>query len=809
MPSDYTRLMRTLRYAHDSTTAAKRILTVEQNRRAQGTNSTREICEISAQAHLILGDVPDAIRLYYEAAEIAGLGSPKHIKLLHTMTDAFAINQLVPDGIAFLDQVPKWNSDDEDTLSFVLSLYRELYLYQYSSRSHHMALPSPPPLPPSSHAPIKYLTDKPLPPHTNHALKTLSTLENHADRTELLCVFSKTVAGMLIWADRTEIVSPLIRSLVESGNIDEAARVLHLVKQRGMELDMERIRQHLLRSYGTCVDKKQLEQSITRWDALTIQQPGTASSSALPSSSPSSLTNNISQVQQVYSDLVQRCIREGDLNGAMGTAQFMSKHNWRLQGVDPHQLTSLTVNYGQSTDYPAYLDVRYIFGGSLDPDLHTYRRLIYAACRRSDLFTALTLFKQIQARHKHWKLDTSFYNAIISTAAATKQVRLAERTFASMLENGVRPDYFSFHGLLNGYARTGDLEAAILMPQHMVDLKLNPTTRTFNLVMKAYLGSRMDLSTSQKLLKVMQGSGEKAVPPDLVTFNQLLEGYRRVGNTTWFDAYFDRYFGNEDPPAVAAAASGADHSRNASDLAEPYSSHQRGDDNEDIDYAAEPTYKEQRRGSGSLADHSTIPPKEIRPEKTDDRTLLIQLKHSLLLPSVDLTTVQELWRAIEPRMQPVSSASLPTAPSWDSVGEDQYPEEFSRNPPPSSAASDGSHVVPPTYVPFERYLAPVWKPATDQDYFRFSTITLFRSAFQSRGYLGGVKQMDRLLAALFPNHPLGQEVQRKKTIRWIRRVIKNSDGDRSSSSSKSQSGDKDKDKSMDKGKSKGKGRQER
>ncbi|KAF8938835.1 hypothetical protein BGZ58_000068 [Dissophora ornata] len=727
---DYTRLMRTLRYGYDATLAATRIVEVERDSRNQGIISSWEMCEMAAQAHIILGAIPDSIRFYEEAVKMVKLGSPNHEHLLWSMVDGFAINQMTFDGIAFLDRLPDWDSGDGSGTSLVLSLYKKLYLHQYKSIGQHKTLLRPLPAP-ESQAQILLLTARPLPPVRKHVLRTFRILEKHPERTDLIHVFSKTVSGMLIKSRVMEVLQPLIQSLLISSDFEEATRVLDMMKRHGVEQELDKIRRHLLQSFGTCTNKYSLKSTIEQWDAYTLPHPGS-----------SSLAETASRTQE-YSDILRKYIQENDLTAALGTAKYMSERNWIPQEID-HKLSSFMVNHGRSSDYPTYIEVRYTLGGSLVPDLHTYRRLIYAACRRSDLFSALTLFKLIRTRHPDWKLDVTLYNAIISTAATTGHIQVAEKTFSCMLEDGVQPDHFSFHGLMNGYGEKGDLEAAVMIPEQMIKQKLNPTTRTFNLAIKAYLGSRMDLTTSRKLLQLMQTSGV-AVPPDLVTFNQMLEGYRRVGNTMWFNAYFDEYFG---PPEVAEA---------------------------------EDTLPE----DAPKRVHSKKSKVVVRPESSDDRTLLIQLKHSLLLPNVDLPTVQELWRAIKPKlMSSDPDTDLPTEISQSSSSSEPSPNSSQSLPAespqlPSSAKSDdninaqsSSSSSSSTYVPFNRYLSPVWMPATDRDHFRFSTLTLFRSAFESRGDVTSVKKLDKVLAELFPQHPLGEAVLKKKTIKWIRGFMK-------------------------------------
>ncbi|KAK3820116.1 MAG: hypothetical protein J3Q66DRAFT_336251 [Benniella sp.] len=422
------------------------------------------------------------------------------------------------------------------------------------------------------------------------------------------------------------------------------------------------------------------------------------------------------------------------------------------------------VNHGQSSSYKTFLEVGYTLGGAVTFDLHTYRRLIYAACRRSDLFSALTLFQQVRTRHPDWTLDATFYNAVISTAGATGKLRVAERIFERLLEDGVQPDHYSFHGLLNAYAKKKDLEAALKIPEKMLKCNLHPTTRTFNLVLKAYIMARKDITTGRKLFRVMHLSGQ-AVPPDLVTFNQLLEGYRRVGNMVWFDTFFDQYFG----VVKADEAQSADHGE--LELKDPI--------DRESDSLARERVKTEEMGI-------------VQPKKSDNRTLLIQLRYSLGLPSVDLQTVQELWGMVEPKILPnsVPSSSASIAQPEKSNSDSGSPSAMLSNkdgseyssvaPSDNDNANDGDiqldstqskiarDALPPTHVPFERWLGFAIVPTTDTDYFRFMTMTSFRFAFRSRGDVAGVKKMDQLLAEHFPEHPLGEAIRQRRMVKYNR-----------------------------------------
>ncbi|KAF9127335.1 hypothetical protein BGX30_014836, partial [Mortierella sp. GBA39] len=750
---DYTKLMQIVRHSDGPQLAASRILALQRDMDRNGIEKHRKVMEMLAQAHLVLGSVPEALRLYRETTEMVGEGTLQHKKVVWTMVDGFAANSLEIEGIAFLDGLPTVAISDEER-DFYYTLYQRLcgttesLLRNFGTSATCQCLPR-------SVTSIEQFMRYPSSPRLSSLAGTLYVFRTDDQRRGLVRGFSQMVAGLLVKMGDTRMMTLLLQGLLQECQLLEASRVLELMLRQGLEPELDNIRRHLVCSeFENGADRVNLELVLEEWEAIstlrTKHMPGASSSSDLGSEFLH--MQDVRTIIEGYSNILTDCIREDDLLGALRTTRFMVARGWNeaMNGIDFRRLNSRMVNHGRSETYPDYLQVRYTLGGPSAPDLHTYRRLIYAACRRSDLFSALTLFKQVRTKHPSWTLDTTLYNAIISTAGTTGHIRVAEKTFACLLEDGLAPDHYSFHGLLNGYGHSGDLEAAVLIPQQMVKHKLSPTTKTFNLIMKAYLGSRGDLTTSRKLFQVMQRSG-KAVPPDLVTFNQLLEGYRRSGNLMWFDAYFDRYFGPQDSSTVAsnstwssrggvatADSRQADSKPCAGSIGAPYRPFQQ---------------------LGQKTDSCRAALEIVKPEKTDDKTLLIQLKHSLLLTSIDTAIVWELWHTLHPRLAPVlalgsSFASGVVSGSSPSVGTRMDGTTSETNTTTMTATTPS---VPKTHVPFKKLLGGVSMAATDSDHFRFTALSLFRSAFLSRGETKGVRRVDGLVARLFPDHPTAQK----------------------------------------------------
>ncbi|KAF9963465.1 hypothetical protein BGZ70_007402 [Mortierella alpina] len=744
---DYTTLMRTVRHSQDPKEGAARILTLHEHMNKEGILATRRMIEMGIQAHIVLGSMPEAVRLYHETGRIAGEGSVEQRRVLEAMLDGFNTNRLELEGIAFLDSFPTCSAAGfQPPLNFQ-HLYQRLLSDQRRSLGGMDASSK-------SIAAIKRFLQSPVPPRLLDVRRVLWILGSDSDSPRLVHEFSKRFSGLLVKTADVKAMTPLLQSILSSCHVQEAVRVLDLMLTHGMEPQLEEIRLYLLDNLTkSTTDKEEKQSVIAQWDLVALQRIRQPLKISCLFSNVQHDDLDIETISQ-YMRLVSKCIKKDDIPGALNVASYIYMRGWSASELDFKQLNSHMVNYGRSNAFVDYLDVRYTLGGESKPDLHTFRRLIYAACRRSDLHSALSLFKLLRLRHMDWSVDASIYNAIISTAGATGHIRVAERTFRCLLEDGVQPDRSTFHGLLNGYTNAKDLEAAVLIPEQMVKHKLTPTTRTFNLVMKAYLGTRCDLATARKLFRVMQLSGHAAVPPDLVTFNQLLEGHRRVGNTQWFDTYFDRFFG-QTPQRSASPQSLISTTPPLSTLAKDPTAVTEVSADIPAEQGAKDGVTSQSKKVSRRA--KAMP---VRPESSDDKTLLVQLKHSLLLPTVDLPTVWELWRAIEPKFmsQPTTDATV-TATVNDATSGTVAPTIVCLVEDPFRLK---------THVPFKKRMGDVTVPATDDEHFRFTTLTLFKAAFRCRGDLSGVKQMDRILSDFFPNHPMGRAVIAKQGIKRVR-----------------------------------------
>ncbi|KAF9301839.1 hypothetical protein BGZ74_006216 [Mortierella antarctica] len=539
--SDYATLMRTFRLSRKVRNGARFILNLKDDMEARGLILTRKMQEMVIQSHIALKHPKDAIKVFKSLQTVLDRASPEYKSVMWTMVDGYGARELAIEGFAFLDQ--QLQDHDTEWMQKLYSglLFRHLHSIKVRKSCSEQGISL-----------LCGVADWSFPPPLNDFEGVLTRLEQdtHGGR-RLLHDLSRSVSELFVSTKQQDLLTPLIVSLVRASQLSEAARVVGTMRDRDLHLNLDTIRQRLIGSLDTCENREEQEGILEQWEELTSQYE----LSFIP---VSTIESGMSPAELVlsrrYSRTLAECIENHDFEGADLAAQYITSRGWSPRGVDFWKLNSAMVNFGESENYTKYLEVRYTLGGWAQPDLHAYRRLVYAACRRSDLFTALSLFKLVRTRQPTWVLDTSIYNAIISTAGATGHIRVAEKTFSCMLEDGQKPDHFSFHGLLNGYCQAGDLDAAILVPEKMVKQKLIPNTKTFNLIMKAYLTSRQDVTTSRKLFKVMQQS--VIVPPDLVTFNQLLEGYRRVGNTTWFDAYFDQYFGSVSRTSRSKASSG-------------------------------------------------------------------------------------------------------------------------------------------------------------------------------------------------------------------------------------------------------------
>ncbi|KAF9584870.1 serine/threonine kinase [Lunasporangiospora selenospora] len=802
---DYRHFLMAMRYSGKAKESSKMITEMEEILRRAEVPLTRSMAGIVARAHLLQGSVQEAVRVYGEYAQTTNKRSIEHDRMLSVMVDGFVTSQRFSEGTMFLD----WVLDTHQDPIFIQELYKRLFSHQLRTKS---VLDS---YSPKVHGAIRFFNNMTFPPTAPGLVKTLEIIEQDPNCVQLLSSFSQSVAGRLMKMRDRKLMTPLILSLLKANELNEVSRVLRLMQCQGMSPELDQVRVRVLRSMmklrntaesesGSATEAEMIarvveqEGILDQWDWI-VQQQGvlgydTSEKSSIPGFKIDEAGHLAAPQEYGYSQVIAQClVKEKDVETALQAAQYMRTRGWTARGIDFWKMNSAIVNFVDSSQYGDYLELRYTLGDPAAPDLHTYRRLIYAACRQSDLRSALTLYGQLKARHEDWKLDNTVYNAMISTASAMGLVAVAEKTFQCMIEDGVQPDYYSFHGLLNGYCNQKDLEAAILVPGQMVKWKLEPNVETFNLIIKAYLSiEKPNISTSRRLLKTMQAS-KTSVPPNLLTFNMLLDGYRRAGNTGWFDHFFDRYFAPpSDPVPESESNSKPMHEIGQESFLNP------GGNVDELDAGVhtsstfsslDPAHQEQTRAHPQTRQAKTMEARrsETRPGRGNDQTLLVQLKYSLSLPDVDLETVWELWNAIQAKFQKMESPKFKTVylkpPTFKNRSltdaEDGSAQGFGtstmglKTDKTTGSGSESGQVnessksrsLPRTHVPFKRMLGSTLVQATDEEQFQFMVLKVFRDAFEDRGDNRGVNKMEKMQRYIFGSHPdvIQREADRVKS----------------------------------------------
>ncbi|KAG0289044.1 hypothetical protein BGZ97_006597, partial [Linnemannia gamsii] len=395
--------MRIIRHSDGPHSAASRILALERDMDRYGIEQNRRLMEMVAQAHLILGSVSDALQIYQEATELVGEGTLEHKKIVWTMIDGFAANSLEIEGIAFLDGLPAVGIVDGDR-DFYYALYRRLccsttegLLRSFGTSATQLCLPR-------SVTSIEQFMKYPSPPRLRTLAGTLCVFRTDGQRHGLVRGFSQMVAGLLVKMGDTRMMTLLLQGLLQECQLSEATRVLEMMLRQGLEPELDNIRRHLVcLEFESVSERNDLESVLEQWDAIsTLRTKNMSDVSSSSGHGPEVLhMQDVRAIIEGYSSILADCIREDDLSGALRTARFMTARGWNgaMDKIDFRRLNSQMVNHGRSETYADYLQVRYTLGGLSEPDLHTYRRLIYAACRRSDLFSALTLFKQVRTKH--------------------------------------------------------------------------------------------------------------------------------------------------------------------------------------------------------------------------------------------------------------------------------------------------------------------------------------------------------------------------------------------------------------------------
>jgi len=180
---------------------------------------------------------------------------------------------------------------------------------------------------------------------------------------------------------------------------------------------------------------------------------------------------------------------------------------------------------GATSKYPQALPPRFFQQAKVcSPDELSYNTMMKAFAKTGALDEAIELASRMRER-KYW--DCISTNMLVSAAVNAKEFDFAESVLANHTETWVpdqrstqHPNVEAYSHLLDGYAKSGDLEKALGVMKVMSRRQVPPIDPTYTAMMSA-LAKSGRVSAAIQLLDHMTSKG---VRPTVITFNALMSG---------------------------------------------------------------------------------------------------------------------------------------------------------------------------------------------------------------------------------------------------------------------------------------------
>eukprot|EP00127_Corallochytrium_limacisporum_P007357 Clim_evm9s248 gene=Clim_evmTU9s248 len=115
------------------------------------------------------------------------------------------------------------------------------------------------------------------------------------------------------------------------------------------------------------------------------------------------------------------------------------------------------------------------------------------------------------------------YQFLMSFAAATDELELAEEAFKQVLESGQEPTSNDFDRIMEAHSLAGNVDECFALLQEMQDRNMPAGLKHYNKILSA-CNFAMDLQRAEDVLNMIYENGLK---PNINTFNSLLDLYRR------------------------------------------------------------------------------------------------------------------------------------------------------------------------------------------------------------------------------------------------------------------------------------------
>ncbi|WOL15768.1 hypothetical protein Cni_G24549 [Canna indica] len=161
----------------------------------------------------------------------------------------------------------------------------------------------------------------------------------------------------------------------------------------------------------------------------------------------------------------------------------------------------------------------------MEPETRTFNILIgaYGKRRMYDKMSAVMEYMRKLA----FPWTTSTYNNVIEAFADIGDAKNMEHAFNQMRTEGMKADTKTFCCLINGFSNAGLFHKVVSTVQLAERLEVHTNTSLYNAVMAA-CAKAGDLLEMERVFKHMK---ERGCTPDSVTYNILVDAYRKEGMT--------------------------------------------------------------------------------------------------------------------------------------------------------------------------------------------------------------------------------------------------------------------------------------
>lgn len=197
------------------------------------------------------------------------------------------------------------------------------------------------------------------------------------------------------------------------------------------------------------------------------------------------------------------------------------------QGIEPHVSTYNTIFKGfireNKTHEAEYLfNKLFIQNQQLLPNLVTCNTMIKGLCKIGNSFKAIALLRLMLMSDGRPKPNLVTYNIIYSLSKDVITINDAFKLLKQMKSIPIPPNVFTYYSLINALSKLRRWNHVSRILKQMEDENISPQLKTFNIIVDA-LAKQGKINEAKVVINIM--SANNKFPPDIVTFNSLIDAY--------------------------------------------------------------------------------------------------------------------------------------------------------------------------------------------------------------------------------------------------------------------------------------------